>query len=306
MKILIAGSGGTGGCIGGFLAYKGFDVTFIARGVHLDKMKHDGLKIKSGLKGEITVSPVKACESNAYNEKADVIFLCTKSYSIDEIIPLLRKASHKDTIIIPIINGIGIGDEVNEKFSDAIILDGCIYIASFIAAPGEIIHLGKGFRIVYGPRKDQTVPNEKLQEIKEVLLSSGIDAVVSDNIKRDTFQKFSFVSAFAACGAYYNITAKDIQENPEYRNMFTNLITEVLDIAKAMDLSFNVDLLPVNLNIIDTLLPDTTSSLQKDLFAGKKTEMDGLIFEVVRLGVKYGVPTPNYSLVAKKFGFPNQ
>ncbi len=305
MKFLIIGSGGTGGCIGGFLASKGNDVTFIARGAHLDKIKQDGLKIKSGPKGNFTISPAKALESKDYNEKADVIFLCTKSYSLNEVIPLISKASHRDTIVIPILNGIGMGDKINKMLNTAVVLDGCIYIASFISSPGEITLLGNYFKVVFGPRQGQAVDLDKLEKIKDVLESSGIEAVVSDNVKRDTFQKFSFVSAFAACGAYNNVTAGDVQKTPEYRNMFINLVKELLGIAKAMELSFYVDLLSVNLKIIDSLLPVTTASLQKDLEAGRQTEMDNLIFEVVRLGEKYSVPTPNYNIVAKKFGFPN-
>jgi 2-dehydropantoate 2-reductase len=303
MKFLIIGTGGTGGCIGGFLASNGFDTSFIARGEHLKKIKENGLKIRSDLKGDIHIKNTKAYEMGEYSDKADVIFICVKSYSLDEAIPLVKRASNKDTIVIPILNGIGIGDKIYEKFSEAFILDGCIYIVGYVASPGEIAQKGKVLKLVFGARNSQQVPVEKLEIIRQSLQTSGIEAVVSDNIRLDTFKKFSFISPYASCGAYYNITAAGMQDCNEYRQMFIKLSEEIKSLAKAMNLSVQTDIIAANLKLLDALLPETTASLQKDLAAGKETEIDWLIFEVVRLADKFGVSVPNYKMVAEKFGF---
>lgn len=301
MKFLIVGTGGTGGSIGGFLASEGHDVTFIARGRNLEHLKEKGLKIKSALKGDIILPAVQACEAADYSDKADVIFLCVKSYSIDDILPLVQMASHKDTIVIPILNGIGIGDKIYEKFKEAYIVDGCIYIVAYVASPGEIIQSSGVFKVVFGTRENQPVPLDKLEEVKNALCSSGIEGIISDNIVRDTFQKFSFISPYASCGVYYGITAGEMREVSEYRQMFVNLSEEIKSIAAILKLHFNKDISEVNLKMLDSLTPDTTASLQKDFEAGKQTEMDGLIFEVVRLAKRYGVDVPNYWKVAQKF-----
>lgn len=306
MKFLIVGAGGTGGSIGGFLASSGYDVTFIARGEHLKKIKESGLRLKSGIKGNLELKNVKAFSSEDYNDSPDVIFICVKAYSLDEILPLLKRVSHKDTVIIPILNGIGIGDKIYEKFKDAYVLDGCVYIVGYVSGPGEITHMGKFLRVVYGERKNQAVPYDKLLAINEVLTNSGIKGIISDNIVRDTFQKFSFVSAYATCGAFYNVNASEMRDIPEHRETFRNLVREIQEIASAMGLSFEIDLLPSNLKILDAMEPESTASMQKDLVAGKHTEMDGLIFEVVRLADEYGVSAPNYKKIAKSFGYNNQ
>lgn len=298
MKFLIIGTGGTGGCIGGFLALNGADVTFIARGAHLEHMKQNGLKLNSMIKGDITIPKVKVCEDKDYSDKADVIFICVKSYSLDDIMPLVKRASHADTIVIPILNGIGIGDKIYDKFKESFIADGCIYIVAYLAAPGEIVQMGSILRVVFGPRKNQSIPYGKLDEVKSVLCSSGIEAIVSDNIERDTFQKFSFISPYAACGVYYNITAEEMRSNAEYRQMFINLLNEIKSIADAINISFKTDIVEANLKILDALEPGTTASLQKDVQKGRQTEIDGLIFEVVRLADSYGVSVPNYRIIA--------
>lgn len=303
MKFLIIGTGGTGGSIGGFLASAGHDVTFIARGKHLEHLKEKGLKIKSALKGEITLHSVQACEAENYADKADVIFLCIKSYSIDDIMPLVEKASHKNTIVVPILNGIGTGDKIYERFKEAYIVDGCIYIVAYMASPGEIVQASGVFKVVFGARENQAVPLAKLEAVKEALSSSGIQGIISDNIAKDTFQKFSFISPYAACGVYYNITAGEMRETDEYRHMYMSLSEEIENIANVLNITFPTDIPAANLKLLDSLTPDTTASLQKDFLAGKQTEIDGLIFEVIRLAEKHGVDVPNYRQVAQKFGY---
>lgn len=302
MKFLIIGTGGTGGSIGGFLVLNNHDVTLIARGAHLEEMKKNGLKLRSGLKGYTHIPNIKACEGDEYKDKADVIFVCVKSYSLDEIIPLIRRASHSNTIVIPVLNGIGIGDKIYDSFKDALILDGCIYIVAYVASLGEIAQDGGFLKIVFGERENQKVPNEMLEELKGVLEVCGIKAEVSDNIKRDTIKKYSFISPFASCGVYYDITAKDMQHAGEYRQMFIKLFDEIKSISDAMGIKLEINI-EDNLKILDKLTPDATASLQKDFKAGKRTEMDGLIFEVVRLSEKYNVSVPNYKMIAEKLGY---
>ena len=113
-KYLIIGTGGVGGSIAAFLALAGHNVTCIARGAHLKAMRKNGLMLKSGLKGEHTVR-VNACTSEEYSDKADVIFVCVKGYSIDSVTELIERAAHKDTIVIPILNVYGTGPKIKSK-----------------------------------------------------------------------------------------------------------------------------------------------------------------------------------------------
>jgi 2-dehydropantoate 2-reductase len=49
MRIVVMGAGGVGGYFGARLAQAGHDVTFIARGKHLEAMQQKGLTLKSPL-----------------------------------------------------------------------------------------------------------------------------------------------------------------------------------------------------------------------------------------------------------------
>lgn len=302
MKYLIIGAGGTGGSIGAFMTEAGKDVTVIARGKHLEAIQKNGLKMETTCKGNYTVFPMKALDMDHYHEQPDVIFNCVKGYSIKDTIPFIKRAAHKDTVVIPILNIYGTGGRMQELLPELLVTDGCIYIAAEIKEPGTILQTGDIFRVVYGVRKPEEY-RPVLEQVAADLKDSGITAMVSDNIRRDALQKFSYVSPMAACGVYYDINAGAAQQEGKVRDTCVALMHEIDALAQAMDIHFTVDIVETNLGILDNLSPAASTSMQRDVQQGKNSEMDGLIFEVVRLGRQYGVPVPTYEMIAEKFGF---
>lgn len=300
MKYVIIGAGGTGGSIGGYLADAGADVTLIARGAHLQAMQEKGLSFETTKRGNFTVSPIKACDMEHYNESPDVIFVCVKGYSLEDTIPFIQKIAHEKTIVIPILNIYGTGGRMQQQLPDLLVTDGCIYIAAEIKEPGTILQSGDIFRVVFGVRETEEFRPE-LNEIADDLRNAGIDVLLSDNIRRDALQKFSFVSPMAACGAYYNTQVFAAQAKGQIRSTFIALVEEVNDIARAMGIALPDDIVSINLAILDNLAPTASASMQRDMWAGKQSEIDGLVFEVIRLGKQYGIPTPVYDMVAEKF-----
>lgn len=299
MKYLVIGAGGTGGCIGAYMTEAGKDVTLIARGAHLKAMQEDGIRMETTKKGDYTVKPVKAADMEHYNEKPDVIFVCVKGYSLEDTVPFIRKVAKPETVVIPILNIYGTGGRLQKMLPELLVTEGCIYIAAEIRKPGCLWQNGDIFRVVYGVRE----PSEYrpvLKEIKKDLDDSGIDGVLSDNIRRDALQKFSYVSPAAACGQYYDAMAGDMQKPGEIRDTFAALIGEIDTLANAMGIHLEADIVKTNLNILDSLTPEASTSMQRDVKKGKVSEMDGLIFEVVRMGRKYGVTLPVYEKIAEE------
>ena len=307
MKYLVIGVGGTGGGIGGYMSRAGKDVTLIARGEHLNAMKNNGLKFETP-EGEWT-TPVKACTMDEYNECPDVIFVCVKGYSVDDVIPFIARVSGENTVVIPILNIYGTGKKLQEKLVSehgfkGHATDGCIYIASQIKSPGVIQMNGMIFRVVFGFRKDvDQATKDKYQAtldaVEKDLEDSKITPILSKQVEKDTLQKFSFVSPMAAAGAHYNRFAKDFHKKGMYRDTFIKLINEVKALSDAMDVSLPSDIVDINLKILDGLAPESTTSMHRDILAGNSSEFDGLVMEVIRLGEKYNVPTPGYEEMSK-------
>ena len=299
MKYLVIGAGGTGGSIGAYMTEAGKDVTLIARGEHLKKMQECGLKMETTKKGNYIVNPIKATDMEHYDEQPDIIFVCVKGYSLEDTVPFIRRVAKESTIVIPILNIYGTGSKMQEQLPELLVTDGCIYIAGEIKEPGTILLRGDIFRIVYGVRDPQEIRPE-LFMVAQDLKDSEIEGVLSDNIRRDALQKFAYVSPMAACGLYFHVSAGEVQKTGEPRDTFVKLMKEIDALAVAMGVPFLVDIVTTNLQILDTLNPGASTSMQRDIYAGKPSEIDGLIYEVVRMGQRYGVPTPTYEMIADK------
>ena len=304
MKYAVIGAGGTGGCIGGFLAKSGKDVTLIARGQHLYRMREHGLKFET-LDGNYTV-PVRACTMDEYQDIADVIFVCVKGYSLSETVPFIKKAAGPDTVVVPILNIYGTGEKLQRELPGITVTDGCIYIAAEIKEPGTILMSGKIFRVVYGLRKNigQEEISRTLSVLKGIekdLADAGIVPVLSSQIEKDALQKFSFVSPMAAVGAYYDVEASAIQKEGALREEFIALVNEIKELSDAMGVGLPENIVEINLQIMDDLAPTATASMHRDVRSGKQSEVDGLVYEVVRLGEQYHLELPVYEKFAKKF-----
>ena len=300
MKYLVYGAGGTGGCLAAYLAMGGKDVSLIARGAHRDAIEKNGLVLETS-HGTFAV-PIPAWEQERYDQQPDVIFVCVKGYSLESTLPTLERLCQPETIVIPILNVVGTGGVIQPRLPQSLVTDGCMYIAAEIKAPGVIHMSGDIFRVVFGPRS----PLEYRPELEQVALDlkdCGVEAVLSSNIQRDAWMKFSVVSPMAACGIFHDIKVGAMQHPGPVRDDFAAFVNEIGALAAAMGFPLGDDLAQRSLAIQDALDPDASTSLKRDLDAGKPSEVDGLIFEVVRLGRKYHVPTPMYDRVAAKLGF---
>ena len=300
MKYLIAGTGGVGGSIAGFLSLAGKDVTCIARGAHLQAIQKDGLKLKSDLKGEHTLV-IPTMNAEEFNGKADVIFVCVKGYSVDSITELIKRASHEKTVVIPILNVYGTGPRIQRLVPGVTVLDGCIYIVGFVSAPGEITQMGTIFRLVYGAHKGTDVSPELLEAVRDELVESGIKVDLSPDIQRDTFIKWSFISAMAVTGAYYDVPMGEVQKPGKIRDTFIGLSTESAALGKKLGIEFPEDPVGYNLKVIDKLDPQSTASMQKDMAKGHESEVQGLLFDMITAAEEQGIDVPTYREVAKKF-----
>lgn len=310
MKYAIIGAGGTGGILGFYMTKADRDVTLIARGRHLAAMQEKGLAVEKMWDGTTEIIPVKAMDMEHYDEQPDVVLVCVKGYSLEDTIPFIQRVAKPSTIVIPVLNIYGTGAKMQEQLPKLLVTDGCIYVSANIKEPGVLIQHGRILRVVYGVRNmsSQKVNIKRaheemlnaLKDIKKDFDDSGIDGVLSENIQRDALEKFSYVSPIGAAGLYYHATAADFQREGKQREAFKTMIREIAALAEAMGVPFECDMVEVNLKILSSLAPEATTSMQRDVMEGKDSEIDGLIYEVVRMGERYHVPVPMYAKVAEK------
>lgn len=316
MKYIIIGAGGTGGILGFYMTKAGKDVTLIARNAHLEAMKKQGLSVQKMWTNETETIPVSAESMESYEakgEKADVILVCVKKYSLDSCIPFIQNISHKNTIVVPVLNVYGTGAYLQEKLPELLVTDGCIYVSANIKQAGVLLQHGEILRVFFGVREKEDLKKlngqldgeykaeRLLKKIAQDFKDSGIDGILSDNIKRDALTKFSYVSPIGTAGLYLHAVAGDFQREGEARELFKTLIREIVTLANAMGITFEEDLVERNLKILSNLPEEATTSMQRDVIEGKQSEIDGLVYEVVRMAKKYGGEVPAYERAAEKF-----
>ena len=316
MKYIIIGAGGTGGILGFYMTKAGKDVTLIARNAHLEAMKKQGLSVQKMWTNETETIPVGAESMESYEakgEKADVILVCVKKYSLDSCIPFIQDISHENTIVVPVLNVYGTGAYLQEKLPKVLVTDGCIYVSANIKQAGVLLQHGEILRVFFGVREKEDLKKlngqldgeykaeRLLKKIAQDFKDSGIDGILSDNIKRDALTKFSYVSPIGTAGLYLHAVAGDFQREGEARELFKTLIREIVTLANAMGITFEEDLVERNLKILSNLPEEATTSMQRDVMEGKQSEIDGLVYEVVRMAKKYGVEVPAYERAAEKF-----
>ena len=299
MKFAVLGAGGVGGIVGGYLALAGNEVTFIARGAHLEALKKNGLTLRTAHRGDLDVKTVKACAVDEYGDTPDVIFVCFKYYSLPAAIEFARKHAGENTLVIPLLNVFGTGEVMQKDLPGVTVLDGCVYIYGMVESPGIVAQPASILRIFYGYRPNQEKKLLPLaQKLEPVLNKAGIEGHFTENIRRDALQKFSYVSPLGAAGLYFDTVSGDFLREGEPRKMFVGLIREIEALGHGMGVEFEESLVDVNLKLMDSFTKDLKTSMQRDVAHGGPSEFDGLVHRVSRLGKEYHVSTPLYDKIS--------
>ena len=212
---------------------------------------------------------------------------------------MLERAATPDTLVIPILNVYGTGPH-RRLVPSVKVLDGCIYIVGFVSGEGEISQMGSIFRLVFGARPQQQVAPERLEKIAGELRECGIKVDVSDDINRDTFIKWSFISAMACTGAITTCRWARCSTRVRCATRLSACRVRVRRLGR------NWASLPrrprgYNLMVIDKLDPHSTASMQKDIARGHESEIQGLLFDMIDLGAQLHIDMPTYRKVAQKF-----
>ena len=289
MKIAIMGTGGVGGYYGGLLAKAGKDVTFIARGAHLQAIRKTGLQVKS-VHGDFQVSKAKATDKPADVGPVDLIIFATKTYQTDEAAKAIKPMVGKDTVVVPLQNGVDAADRIGQVVGMDHVLGGATWLSAAIEAPGGIGQYSEFRRIALGEFSGKTTP--RLTSVYDLLKETGAAVEVSDNILKVLWTKFVFIASVSAMGSLTRVTFGEYRGVPEARAVLGEAIDEAAAVARARGVKLDADILAKTQAFIDSSAPGIKPSMQRDVEAGKPSELESLIGVVVRMGAEKNVPTP--------------
>ncbi|MCP2029799.1 2-dehydropantoate 2-reductase [Flavobacterium sp. HSC-32F16] len=298
-RIGILGLGGVGGYFGGLLAkaYQKSDaveVIFIARGETQKAIIENGLKIVTD-DSEMIVHPNLVSNNPSEIGELDYLICATKTYDIEESLTSLRNSITKETVILPLYNGVDAQERIQKLFPENEVLQGCVYIVSMIFSPGTIRKIGFYEKLFFGSK---TTSFSKLEELQNILQKAKIESYLVENIDETVWEKFIFISALASVTSYLNQNIGEIISNSESKVMYIELLHEIEDVAQAKGLKLPHDIVAQTIQKLEKSPKEATSSMHRDLLAGKNTEAVSLTKFVVNEGKKYGVKTPLYEKIA--------
>jgi 2-dehydropantoate 2-reductase len=289
MKIAIMGSGGVGGYYGGLLSAAGQEVTFIARGAHLQAIRDKGLHIKS-VHGDFIVFPAKASDRPSDVGPVDLVIVATKTYHTQDAAQAIKPLIEGNTVVISLQNGIDAAERIGSAVGMTHMLGGATWLSAALEAPGRIGQYSQFRRIALGELDGRITP--RAQAVASVLATTPAVIELVPNIKRVLWTKFVFIAAISALGSLTRVAIGEYRHVPETREVLAEGMAEVAAVAKAKGVSLDADIVGKTLAFIDASAPDIRPSMQRDLEAGRGSELESLIGVVVRLGQELGVPTP--------------
>lgn len=288
MRIAVVGAGGVGGYFGGKFCQAGNEVVFLTRGKALEAIRQNGLSVKS-IMGDFTVHPEVSDHPDCV-KGADLVMLCTKSWQIDEVGAAIRPYLEEDAMVLPLQNGADNAERLLQILPPKNVIGGLCKIVSKIDSPGVINHFSFVPEVIFGELSKEMSP--RCQKIKSVFDGAGFRNKLSENIQRDIWLKFLFITSISALGALTRSVLGIMREDPFLREKIRETGAEIVKVGKSQGVDIDEKDIQIALDMIDNGDYNTTMSLQRDMMEGRPSELENFNGYIVQKGDELGIDTP--------------
>ena len=287
MRIVVMGSGGLGGYLGGLLAQSGADVTFVARGAHLQVLQERGLTVRS-VHGDFSL-PVHACADLRGLPPADFVLFCVKTYDAAGAAVLLQPVVDTRTIVLTLQNGVDMATELQTTFGRGTVLAGVTRMGSTLVAPGVIEQPTTDRLIEFGSLPGQE--QEPVDRVHALCTTAGIPTLVSPNIQRSLWEKLVFIAPFSGLSTLTRLTPAQLLGHEPTRGLYHTVMQETAAVAQAAA-GVAPDIVERTMHYLDTAGDPGDSSMAVDFQRQRRIEVEAINGAVVRHGQRLQVPTP--------------
>lgn len=302
MRIAIIGIGGVGGYFGGKLAreYAGsenHEIIFIARGENLKAIQQNGLQLLTR-EGNYVAWPNIATDNPSIAGLFDLVFFCVKSYSLESSAGLLKSNIRKNTIVIPLLNGVDSAERLRNVLPEANILAGSVYIITHLEKPGVVHQEDGACKLTFGTDDQESA--KQYSYLLDILLKAKIDAKLTDKISEVLWTKYLLMCPLASLTSATGKTYGAILEDHELRKKARGMMREVYDVAKARHIFLPENTVDKTMEMVARFGRDSKTSMQLDREKGHQTEIDTLTAFLCRTSQELGIPTPLHDEVYRQ------
>jgi 2-dehydropantoate 2-reductase len=290
MRIAIIGAGGVGGYYGALLAHDGHDVLFIARGTHRAAMEATGRLTVHSVHGDLVVSPVHVVADPGGLPPADWVLVAVKTSDTESAARTIRPLVGSHTTVTSFQNGIDAAERIGAIVGSDHLLGAATWISSYIESPAVIRQVSPFRRVALGEFDGATTP--RARAIERALSAVGVDVALTGDIRRVLWLKFLFISALSAVGALTRLPVGEYRHVPETRRLLRTLMQEVQAVARAEGVALASAAVDETMALVDSSPGELKASLQRDVEAGRPSELESMVGVLVQRGQAGGVPTP--------------
>lgn len=294
MKIAVMGSGGVGGYFGARLAAAGNEVSFIARGAHLEAIRNEGLRVKSPF-GDMHVNSARATNDPADIGPVDVVLFTTKLYDTDNAGEMCKPFIGDDTVVISLLNGVDSERQLSRILGSDHVAGGVARISAELVAPGVVHHHSNFASIEFGEPDGRR--SDRLQAFLDTATAARIDAQLRDDIDVAIWEKFILLASFSGVTTLTRLSAGPLLENSDTRQLLEAAARETDAVARAQGVRLEKNVVETIMGYLGKMPETMKSSMLIDLENGRRLELEWLSGAVCRLGRESGVDTPIHCLI---------
>lgn len=292
-KIGVVGAGGVGGYLAAMLADAYPHVTVVARGKRGEAIRKQGLVLHSEHRDEKVSRPEAVAESAGELSNQDIIFICVKNYSLEEVCRELKDCVTEDTVLVPVMNGADPGDRVRQILGKGIVVDSLIYIVAFAGKDYSITQQGDFADIRVGTAASGQKEQEAVEFVCTLLQGARVDCRAAKDIEREIWRKYILNCAYNVETAYYDNTIGQLREDQKKHQEYIDLVEEAWQVAVAKGVHVTRAHADAIIRRFEYELADNaTSSLQRDIRDGKTNELDTFCGYLIREAGRLGVDVP--------------
>jgi 2-dehydropantoate 2-reductase len=294
MKFAVFGIGGIGGLFGGMLAKAGYDTTFIARGETLATLQQKGLRVES-IMGNFTLPHVQATGNPAEVGPVDVIFVATKTWQVPEAARQIPPMLGGNTVVVPLQNGVEAFEQLAEALGAEHVLGGLCHVITFVSAPGVIKHISMKPSITLGEWNNSR--STRVENLAQCLQNAGFEVRLPENIQVALWEKFLYIASLGGVGAVSRCPVGTMRTLPETRALLDRAAREIVVLARAHGIPVAETAIDQVWKLLESLPPEGTSSMQRDVMNGRPSELSSLSGAVARLAKAKGVSSPAHEFM---------
>jgi 2-dehydropantoate 2-reductase len=288
MRTLVVGAGALGGYFGGCLVRAGQDVTFMVRPRRAEQLARAGLTIISP-QGDFTVTARTMLAGNIEGT-FDLVLVGVKSYSLDQAIDEFAAAVGPNTMILPILNGLGHLDRLTARFGKARVLGGMSNISAGLDADGRVVQFLPSHDLSFGEIEGGC--SERTRALEAFLKSADINGRASELIMQDMWEKFVQLSTLAGITCLMRATIGTILAAPGGQQAIFRLFHECCAIATAAGFEPRLAFIDFDTALFTTVNSPLKASMLRDIERGSTTEGEHILGDMVNRARALGIETP--------------